>query len=383
MLLTNAFSSDPRVNKEARSLVEAGYQVTVIAWDKSRAHTRLETRDGIKIERIHAWPTYGHPLKKIVFLPLFWISVIVKLIFRSFHYLHCHDFDTLPCGFFLGKVRGKKIIYDQHDYYSRMIKSNKNIPKIIKKPAINIVDRLEKYFVRHIDKIIVVEEVMASDYPGLGDKLVIVSNFPELNFFPDEITPHDEVRSRRLIYVGIMTGIRGIRQCIEAVALAREKVKEIELMLVGVINDVQLNNDIQKMMREDKYQEVVKLVGQVPYSRVPRYLNSAGIGLLLFQPVDYHLRAPYQNKLFEYAGFGLPIIASDFQVYEDTIRKHKCGILVDPTDPVKIAEAIVYLVEHPAEARAMGKRGIEMVRENYNWSCSEKNLLRLYRSLES
>jgi hypothetical protein len=34
MLLSNAFLPDPRVLKEARSLTNAGYDVTVIAWDR-------------------------------------------------------------------------------------------------------------------------------------------------------------------------------------------------------------------------------------------------------------------------------------------------------------------------------------------------------------
>ena len=34
MLLSNAFRPDPRVLKEARSLAQAGYDLTVIAWDR-------------------------------------------------------------------------------------------------------------------------------------------------------------------------------------------------------------------------------------------------------------------------------------------------------------------------------------------------------------
>jgi hypothetical protein len=38
MLLSNAFRPDPRVLKEARSLAGAGYEVTVIAWDREGAY---------------------------------------------------------------------------------------------------------------------------------------------------------------------------------------------------------------------------------------------------------------------------------------------------------------------------------------------------------
>ena len=42
MLLSNAFRPDPRVLKEARSLAEAGYEVTVIAWDREGKYPAAE-----------------------------------------------------------------------------------------------------------------------------------------------------------------------------------------------------------------------------------------------------------------------------------------------------------------------------------------------------
>ena len=35
MLLTNDFVSDPRVEKEAVALIGAGWDVTVLAWDRA------------------------------------------------------------------------------------------------------------------------------------------------------------------------------------------------------------------------------------------------------------------------------------------------------------------------------------------------------------
>ena len=36
MLLTNAFISDPRVENEAKALIEGGYKVTLFAWDREK-----------------------------------------------------------------------------------------------------------------------------------------------------------------------------------------------------------------------------------------------------------------------------------------------------------------------------------------------------------
>ncbi|MGI6023578.1 MAG: glycosyltransferase, partial [Methanoculleus sp.] len=49
--------------------------------------------------------------------------------------------------------------------------------------------------------------------------------------------------------------------------------------------------------------------------------------------------------------------------------------------PGAIAEAIVYLLEHPEEARRMGENGRVAVLERYNWGEMEGRLLGVYRAI--
>ena len=78
---------------------------------------------------------------------------------------------------------------------------------------------------------------------------------------------------------------------------------------------------------------------------------------------------------------GLPVIASDFPLWKQIIEENKCGLCVDPLDPKAIAEAIDYLVMHPAEAARMGRNGQMAVKTQYNWAVEEQKLLDLYKSL--
>jgi len=72
-----------------------------------------------------------------------------------------------------------------------------------------------------------------------------------------------------------------------------------------------------------------------------------------------------------------------YTLYQEIIEKHNCGICVDPLNPEEIAEAIQFIVEHPAEAEQMGKNGRRAVEDRYNWSREEEKLLNLYESLLS
>ena len=79
------------------------------------------------------------------------------------------------------------------------------------------------------------------------------------------------------------------------------------------------------------------------------------------------------NKLFEYMAAELPIIASNFPLWEEIIEGNECGLTVDPLNPKEIAEAIEYLLEHPEERHRMGENGREAVSEKYNWRTRERS----------
>ena len=109
-------------------------------------------------------------------------------------------------------------------------------------------------------------------------------------------------------------------------------------------------------------------------------LNTARVGLVTLHPAPNYLEAQ-PIKFFEYMAAGIPIVASDFPLWQKFIEEIGCGLLVNPLDPQSIANAIQWLLEHPKEAEAMGKRGKEAVLNQYNWSNEVKKLLALYGRL--
>lgn len=76
-----------------------------------------------------------------------------------------------------------------------------------------------------------------------------------------------------------------------------------------------------------------------------------------------------------------PVVASDFPETRKVVAETEFRVPVDSTDPNAIAEAIIYLLEHPDEARKMGENGRRAVLGRYNWGEIEGRLLRTYLSL--
>lgn len=87
------------------------------------------------------------------------------------------------------------------------------------------------------------------------------------------------------------------------------------------------------------------------------------------------------TKIFEEMMAGLPVVCTDFVLWQEFVDRWHCGICVDPEDPAAVTSAIQYLLTHPEEAKQMGENGRKAVKEEFNWGVEEKKLLALYEDI--
>ena len=109
-------------------------------------------------------------------------------------------------------------------------------------------------------------------------------------------------------------------------------------------------------------------------------LMASMVGMICYLPEPNHVNA-FPNKLFEYMAAGLPVIASNFPLWQDIIHGAQCGICVDPASSVEIRQAIARMMGDPEGCRRMGENGRKAVLERYSWASEEKKLFRLYRDV--
>ena len=101
---------------------------------------------------------------------------------------------------------------------------------------------------------------------------------------------------------------------------------------------------------------------------IPEILAKSNIGLIYMSNTLFE-RCKCPGKVYEYMAMELPIISTDVGEPSVVIKQAKCGILVPPDDPFAMAEAMNYLIDHPALRRAMGKRGRDYLMKKQNYSC--------------
>ena len=411
MVVKNQLWNDARVKKEAISLTEAGFNVTIVARTEEGCPTE-ETWKNIRILRppkdsarreVLRKKVIGASAKKNNSLKSRIIRLLRRNRFRRFltdlkrdipweyrlyraalstgaDIFHANDLDTLfICANAAGKL-GAKLVYDSHELW---LESSRYFI------ATSALNRLryritEKILTPRTDAVIAVTpsrgEVMKKLYPSIR-KLVIIENSTD----PIEKLQESSYLRNRLgipvsvpviLYQGIICPERGLDKLLEAASILRNE--DIAIVIMG--HDA-WQGKLHRMHSEMNLKDSVFLLPPVPSETLPEVTVSADVGLILFENTCLNHYYSLPNKLYEYMMAGLPIIASDFPEMARIINNHNCGILVDSTDAEAIASGIRVLVNSPDEMRQMGIRGRKASLDKYNWPVEEKKLVDLYMGL--
>jgi glycosyltransferase involved in cell wall biosynthesis len=218
-----------------------------------------------------------------------------------------------------------------------------------------------------------VTPVIARRFPA--GKTVVVQNYP----MPEELygilgTPYAQ-RPPVICYAGGISEARGAYEMVDAIADVDARL-DPRLHLAGEFVPASLRQELEKRRGWAR----TSALGVLDRAGIRDLLGSSRAGLVLLHPHPNHLNAQ-PIKLYEYMAAGLPVIASDFPLWQEIVGRNGAGLLIDPMDPNAIARAIEWVLDNPGQAAAMGSKGRAAVTEKLNWSEEEKKLLAMYEGM--
>jgi glycosyltransferase involved in cell wall biosynthesis len=371
MLLTNAFEPDPRVHQEALSLIQNGYDVVLLCWDRDHKLPPEEVIDGIKIERIYVRSTHGRGSTQVPFLLLFWLKTYGRGISKDFSIVHCHDFDTLPLGYVLAKRKKAKLIYDAHESYTDMLT---NLPGWFKKA----VYRIENFLLKRIDLLITVGEILRETFEKRGvRRSCVVGNWkdPSKFKFPPEFLEDEKQRlhisNGQLViaFVGNLGEERQLTQLIEAV-------KETPAVTLVVGGDGPCRGVVQEAAR--KYSNIIYL-GYVHPSKVPLYTAICDMIYYGFDPSNPNSKFSAPNKLFEALAAGKAVLTGDFGEIGRIVKETKCGIIVSNYSTMELKKTLASLKAETLDP--FKENAYRHAISKYNWKNASLILISQYSSL--
>jgi len=86
-------------------------------------------------------------------------------------------------------------------------------------------------------------------------------------------------------------------------------------------------------------------------------------------------------SILEAMAAGKPIVASKANAIPEIIEDRKNGMLVDPFDVKRFADAIMFLLENRDQLELVGRRNSEYVAKNFSWSKIARETEKVYKTL--
>jgi len=378
MVLDNAFRPDPRVANEARSLAEAGFRVTILAWDREGELPRREVWHSapsggqVVVERLRVRSRHRLGSRQVFHLGRFWWRAFWRLLEMPVDAIHCHDFIDLPVGWAAAAVKGCRLVYDAHESYADML--GENVAGWIKRT----VEWLERRLIRRADAVLTVGELLAEELRRRGARRVwVVGNWKRLEEF--RVEPERAAALRRelgmegllvVCYIGWLNEDRGISPLVEAV----ERAEGVGLVIGGdgPARDV-VEGAAARCAR-------VRYLGFVDPGKVPLYTLVSDVVYYGLDRSNPNSRYSAPNKLFEALAAGRAVLCNDCGELARIVAEEGCGVIVEDLSAGAIEAALADLAK-PGRLGECQARALEAGRRRYNWAEAQEVLLTLYGAL--
>jgi len=363
-----------RIYNEARTLAEAGHDVTLLAWDREGKSPARETVDGVRVERILLKADIAkgplHAYKHLFFN----LRALAGVWRRPADVVHCFNLDTVPAGLLAAKLRRRKITLDlcEPNYYMYWSRKQLFLAKVI--------GQIERITSPLYDRVFVHNLYQVRKYRSWGcDRVVQISSVPDRRMILENLDERQAARRDKVVIgrIGMVYPTGGIEETVAAFKLLLERGNPVRLLIAGKVRE-DWEGEFQRLI--EPIRDHVEVTGQFDVSEMPSLYRKIDLS------VQLHQRTPwFQNitptKLFESLGNGVPVVASDIGDYRELIERYPCGVVVDETDPVDICEKIEGLLKDPDTIQRMAQRGLDLVHKEYCWPVMAERLKQAYEEL--
>ena len=232
----------------------------------------------------------------------------------------------------------------------------------------------KKMFSYKADKLIAVSKTISNHlityYHKPESKIKLINNFvSEGNLLKNnEVKFHRKNQSKKtiILFVGRLSLEKGVDILLEAIKIIREKFSN-ENFLLQMIGNGPLKEYCSNFIH--KYQLPASIIE--PTNKIEPYYRQADI-VVLPSRVD-----PFPSVMLEAGLFQKPFIGSNIDGMAELIRNEETGILCEPENANKLAEAIQKFIENEKFARTLAKNLHFIVKKSY----TADNILPKYEKL--
>lgn len=220
------------------------------------------------------------------------------------------------------------------------------------------------------------ESYLLQEHPGARERSFVVGNGIDLVDGPSQ--PDDPVIQALAAVEGVpVLGVvgrlrpeKGHAVALEAFSILRDQGVTFRAVFIGEgaersrIEEVIAENGLGDVVQvPGATQAIATVLAMVDVLVVPSLSESFGIAAI------------------EGLAAGLPVVASNVGGLLDIIQPEENGLLVPPSDPGALAEAIGRLLDEPETAAALGRRGLKDFERRFTSAAMARGYLEVYQKV--
>ncbi len=386
MLVANlSVPSDRRVWHEARTLLAAGWEVSVIC-PKGRARDREDhvCLDGVDIYRYEiqeSAPSVTGYVRE--FATMLLRHVKLSLVARREHrftVIHaCNPPDLFFVIGWLYRPFGVRFIYDQHDANPELylVKFGRRGLHALLYRAILLTERLSyaaaAFVIAPNDSYRRLAVTRGRRRP---EDVVVVRSGPRLDELsvPDGWRRKPSSAAHRLGYLGVMGVQDGVDVLLDAVSVLLQR-RGHDYLRLELVGDGELRDELEARTVSSGIAGSVTFHGFLAAEEFVPLLMSVDVCVAPDPPNPFN-DISTMNKVIEYMAMGRPVVAFDLHETRDLMGE--AGLVAAAGDAVALADALETVLDDADRRAAMSGAATRMFSERLGWERSEAPLVQVY-----
>ena len=364
----------------AREIAEMGHDVTIYTTDLDFSNgpnkfnkelPRLEKIKKFKINRTHVWFSF-----KLFFVNSSMSKQIENDKPDIIHTIGLRSYQSIVAWRTSKKLKIPLVVSDQGGLTTHPFFNESGL-------ILKILYRIQNFFIKRIisnaTAVSAANEYEKEIFRNLNkkSKIEIIRNGVNLETLVSKKNFKEKygINSRFILFVGRFSKSKGIENLINALNMIKHEglFSDVRLVIMGV--DFGYEQKMEEMIRKFDLSEKIMVIKNPPRDDV---ISAYGESEFLILPSQWELSPLVPLESF---AFKKPVISTKSHGIPFTVQDDKNGILVEPENPLKLANAIKKLLLDEGLRNRLGLSGYNFVHEECNCISMAKNSLNLYEQI--
>lgn len=306
--------------------------------------------------------------KGMLFYAEYNIRLFFFLLFNKFDIYYAVDADTILPHAFISRLKGKKLVYDAHEYFTE-------VPEVTERKFVkNIWKSIEIFGVKKAVLCYTVAPELAKVLSSnLNKKFEVIRSLPlQKNVVIDDNYINQKYNRKLIIYQGALNRGRGLQQLIHAM-------QHIDTIL-WIVGAGDLENELKAQVANNNLGNKIIFKGLYKPDELGKLTEEATLGYNVLENDGLSYYYSLSNKFFDYIQYGTPSISSNFPEYEHILKQYPVGI-TSSIDPNELAKKINILLGDATLYHQIATSCIQASKE-LNWENESKKLIQLFDEIK-